>query len=53
MDVSQPLSSSDGNSAFNIEQTEQIKKGYIRDFFQSFNLVYLKHKWFDEKRKYI
>jgi len=53
VDASQPLSMSDGNNAFNIEQDQQEKKGYFKDLWQSFNFIYLKHKWFDDKCKYI
>lgn len=51
-DASQPLSMADGNNAFNIEQ-DQIneKRSYVKDFIQSFHLIYLQNKWFDEKCK--
>jgi hypothetical protein len=54
VDASQPLSMPDGNNAFNIEQNQhENNKGYFKDLCQSFNFIYLKHKWFDDKCKYI
>ncbi|CAF1283296.1 unnamed protein product [Rotaria magnacalcarata] len=48
-DVSQPLSMAGGNHAFNIEQDQHKKQSYFKDLGQSFHLIYLKYKWFDEK----
>jgi hypothetical protein len=53
VDASQPLSMPDGNDVFNIEQDQHENKGYFKDLWQSFNFIYLKHKWFDDKCKYI
>lgn len=52
VDASQPLSVPDGNTAFNMEQNQDKKQSYFKDFRQSFRLIYLKYKWFDEKCKY-
>ena len=52
VDASQSLSMVDGNDIFNIEQDQGEKKGYFRELWQSFHLIYLKHKWFDDKCKY-
>jgi hypothetical protein len=49
MEVAQPLSIAGGNNAFNIEQDRREKTGYFKDLWRSLNLIYLKHKWFDEK----
>ncbi|CAF2717933.1 unnamed protein product [Rotaria sp. Silwood2] len=49
VDASQPLSMADGNNAFNIEQDQLRIKNYFKELGESFNLIYLKHKWFDEK----
>jgi hypothetical protein len=52
VDASQPLSIANGNNVFNIEQDEQQNnKGYFKELWQSCNLIYLRHKSFDEKRK--
>ncbi|CAF0808393.1 unnamed protein product [Rotaria sordida] len=48
-DASQTLSIVDGNNAFNIEQDQRRNKSYFKALQQSFSLIYLKHKWFDEK----
>jgi hypothetical protein len=53
VDGSQPLSMIDGNDVFNIEQNQRENKGYFKEFWQSFNLIYLKHKWFDDICKYM
>ncbi|CAF0723799.1 unnamed protein product [Rotaria sp. Silwood1] len=49
VDASQPSSMADGNNAFNIEQDHHRNKSYFKELRQSFDLIYLKHKWFDEK----
>ncbi|CAM4871786.1 unnamed protein product [Rotaria socialis] len=48
-DVSQPFSMVDGSHAFNIEQDQHEKQSYFKDLGQSFYLIHLKYKWFDEK----
>jgi len=53
VDASQPLSMADGNIAFSIEQDQRENKGYFKDLWESFHWIYLKHKWFDDKCKYI
>ncbi|UJR25977.1 hypothetical protein I4U23_007325 [Adineta vaga] len=49
VDASQPLSTTDGNSNFSIEQDPVERKNYLKDLWQSWNLIYLTHKYFDEK----
>jgi hypothetical protein len=53
VDAAQPLSMVDENNTFNIEQDQHKNKGYFKELWQSFYLIYLKHKWFDEECKYI